>query len=1843
MSRRLVLLAALFALTAWGVGASAALPPGYEYEPGEIIIKFKPGISSVQKDNILSELRSEQLKVFPGIKAEHRRLEGLTVEEAVARFADHPHIEYIQPNWHWYAVNIPNDPRFPDLWGMLNTGQTGGTPGADIRATQAWDVFTGSHDVVVAVIDTGVDWNHPDLATNIYANPGEIPGNGIDDDGNGFVDDVRGWDFRNEDNNPTDDNGHGTHCSGTIGGIGNNAVGVAGVNWNVSIMPLKFLSSAGSGTTADAIECIEYATMMGVDIMSNSWGGGPFDTAMEQAITNAYNAGIFFVAAAGNSGVNTDSTPFYPSCYTVPNVISVMATDHNDNRVNEPGWWASNYGATTVDLAAPGLHIWSTTPNNTYDDYSGTSMACPHVAGALALLRGRFPTMSVDAGKELLLTLGVDQLPQLNGLNVSGGRLNAFMLIADPDTIPPGQIIDLAVTQVASNWVDLAWTATGDDGDEGTASRYDLRYSTSPIDETNWDSATQVAGEPNPQVAGSAESMRVSGLVHDTTYYFAIVARDEYGTPGPLSNNASDTTLGAPIIALSPLAMEETLPTGGTASQTLTISNVGEGVLDFTIPGAEYIMPAKRALPAQAEYIELPKGAADPFTGEPVVNGSGGPDAFGYRWKDSDDPGGPAFNWIDISGVGTALTMTDDTNQGPFDIGFTFPFYGNDFTTFRVCSNGFISFTSTATAYSNSGLPSSGAPVNLVAPFWDDLNPGGQPNIFYHNDGTRLIVQYHNVPAYASGSGPYTFQVHLYPSGLIEYHYLTMNAGLTSATVGIQNADGTDGLQIAYNAAYIHDNLAVRIGAMPPWLSASPNSGSVPAGESADVTVGFDASGLCGDQFLANLHVLSNDPVTPDAVMAATLNLIAEPDGLVTPAALDFGDVYVTGTAVLPVTVTNNGCASLNVTEIAITGDFSVDTTPFAVPAGAGQPLPVTFAPTFAGPHTGVLTITTDDPDTPVFTVDLAGVGLDYPAIAVSPESLTETLPTGGTSTQILTISNTGAGALNFTIPEPEYISGDKAARPDSPPIELGKDDVDPRPGIPVANGAGGPDNFGYRWVDSDEPGGPAFNWIEIRNVGTQVTLTDDSNQGPFNIGFTFPFYGSDFTTFRICSNGWISFTSTLSSLTNYALPSTSAPENLLALFWDDLNPGAGGSVWYHNDGTRLIVEYYQVPRFSSGGPYTMQVHLYPSGRIEYHYLSMQGTRLNEATIGIQNAARDDGLTVVFNANYVHDNMAIRFQAQEPWLSATPSAGTVLPGDSVEITVGFNAAGLCGDQFLANLHVLSNDPTSPNVTVPVTLNLIAEPDIMVAPAALDFGDVYLTQDASLPLSVANAGCATLTVKNIVSDNEVFTVTPASFTVAPGATQVVTVTFTPDAVGAAAGELTITSNDPLDPAVTVALAGNGLATPGIAVYPTSLTQGVPFGGQRQRTVTISNNGDGELNFTIPSPDLYSKLAAAPAKAQQPLDLAKGEADPRVGDLLANGFGGPDAYGYRWKDSDEPGGPVFNWIDISGYGTPLTMGDDTNLGPFPIGFTFKFYGNQFNTFRVCSNGWLSFSSTMTSYTNQPLPYASGPFDLVAPFWDDLNLTSSGSVHYHSDGTRLIVQWTNVPHYGTGGPYTYQAIIYPNGSMVFQYLTMAAPLNSATIGIQNSNGTVGLQVVFNAEYVHNNLAIRIAAMPEWLTVEPTAGVVPAHSSVDVTVTFNAEGMDYGIHEGMLRILSNDLVTPMVEIPVTMNVSDLTAVEDELPMPTASMLHQNIPNPFNPATTIKFALPAAVRVDLRIYDVRGTLVRALVDGELPAGNHAVLWDGRDGSNQQVASGVYFYRLKAGDYESMRRMVLVK
>jgi subtilisin family serine protease len=416
------------------------------YVPGEVLVKFKSGASagSRSRSEALALIGGEVLEniTTPAMEAARRGDTGdlllvasaLETMDAINILKNHPEVEYAEPNWIYTHFATSNDPYYTNgsLWGMYGDATSPANQYGS-QAGEAWAAGNiGSNTVWIGIIDEGYMYTHEDLSGNVGTNPGEIAGNGVDDDGNGYVDDVYGWDFDGNNNTVFDGTGddHGTHVAGTVGAVGGNSKGVVGVVWTVKLMNAKFLGSRG-GTTANAIKAVDYFTDLkqrhGINLVAtnNSWGGGGYSQGLYDAIERANQAGILFIAAAGNSTNDNDANPSYPASYSNSNIIAVASIDSNGALSS-----FSNWGATSVDLGAPGRGIWSTVPKSSrgrivsgYASYSGTSMATPHVTGGAALYAASHPGASASQIKNAILNSTVPT-SSLSGKTVTGGRLN---------------------------------------------------------------------------------------------------------------------------------------------------------------------------------------------------------------------------------------------------------------------------------------------------------------------------------------------------------------------------------------------------------------------------------------------------------------------------------------------------------------------------------------------------------------------------------------------------------------------------------------------------------------------------------------------------------------------------------------------------------------------------------------------------------------------------------------------------------------------------------------------------------------------------------------------------------------------------------------------------------------------------------------------------------------------------------------------------------------------------------------------------------------------------------------------------------------------------------------------------------------------------------------------------------------------------------------------------------------------------------------------------------------------------------------------------------------------------
>lgn len=909
--------------------AAAGRPAVRSMIADHLLVRFRPGLDQAAITTSTSDLgmalrrrigRSDTWLVsFP--LRNHQDL-----SEALGRLKRQDGIVNVEPDWVIQLKATPDDPLFPRLWGMANTGQDGGTIGADIRATQAWNIATGSRQVVVGVIDTGIDGSHPDLADNMWANPGEsgLDGqgrdrrsNGVDDDGNGYIDDWRGWDFVNDDNNPMDDHGHGTHCAGTIGGVGGNGVGVAGVCWQVSLVGLKFLSAGGSGSTSDAIAATLYASTLPLALTSNSWGGGGFSQELKDAIDTAGAANQLYVAAAGNSASDNDSFPHYPSSYDSANIIAVAATDRNDLMAG-----FSCYGATSVDLGAPGAAILSCAPGGGYVTMSGTSMATPHVAGACALLKSRAMGSSAAQIKELLLDSTVP-IPAMAGRCVSNGRLDLLNAITrldgpylHPQTLalrdgPPGigngnDILEGGETivvevLVANDGPDPALAATGTlvlrQPDPGvTLLDATATYGTlapgaraGTRDGFRFRIADGIAV---PHVLaldlvlqtsdGKSWTYPLDAVVHRCALVTGQVLRRD-GTP---LAQALVTWSGAPQgIVTDPMgryafqATEGTITVNATApgcipeSRTFLVTppiNVVDfqlGRMGLTVTPGDLLRSVAPGGTASQDLVLANTGDV-PLPWTLTVTTSG------YGYVTSDQVGGPAYAWNDIAASGTAIPLSgDDSALGPFPIGHAFPFYGQSFSTFTLSTNGLISFTELNASYWNSGLPSTSAPRNLVAFLWDDLYFDATSKAHYRQvDAATLVIQYTDVRYLGDLSKKVTCQVELRSNGTILLRYKQADL-VNGCTIGIQNADATRGLQISYNQSLIHNDMAILIYPQSAWLTAGTTAGALAPGASSTVPMTFQAGALPVGTYVTPVTITTTVAGGPARIIMGTMQV----------------------------------------------------------------------------------------------------------------------------------------------------------------------------------------------------------------------------------------------------------------------------------------------------------------------------------------------------------------------------------------------------------------------------------------------------------------------------------------------------------------------------------------------------------------------------------------------------------------------------------------------------------------------------------------------------------------------------------------------------------------------------------------------------------------------------------------------------------------------------------------------------------------------------------------------------------------------------------------------------------
>ncbi|MCH8556722.1 MAG: S8 family serine peptidase [Balneolia bacterium] len=1018
-----------------------------KFIPNRVIIRFNPGVQSAEIAQIRQEMNAEHEFNLDLINAEVWSFRDRGMNDVITSFSSHASVDFIQPDIVFDLPdvieesiedvmreqglldddgNVPNDQFYEVQWAKRNTGQSGGTPGADISAEQAWAMETGSSDVVIAVLDSGVDYTHPDLAPNMWQN----------DEGH-FGANFAGGDVTD----PMDlaSSSHGTHVAGTVAAVGNNGIGVAGTMWNAQIMAIRVCGNNGCPQTA-IVQGLGFAIENGAMISNNSYGtqtptsAGP-PPAYVAMMEAAQEAGHFFITSAGNSNNNNDILNVYPAnlMRDFDNVFSVGNSTRFDTRNA-----GSCFGAETVHVFAPGTQIASTARNNTYTYLTGTSMASPIVAGIAGLILSANPDADYHFIRDRIME-GVDVLPAFENISISGGRVNAANSVLVDDGLPPATISDLSVDVAGQTFASLSWTAPGNSGTEGRAGSYEIRFSTEPISDSNFDAAELVDGIPRPQAAGNEESYFVRGLEPETQYYFAIRAIDVFGNEADVSNIVTATTDSPSEIDISIASITDEIELDATQDYTFTVTNNGSGTLRYVVPTrmSEEALRAGNPVNALDERFSLTEQADGTESGNPVLFGAGGPDNFGYYWFDDEELQGLTFSWIDISESGEELEFANLSNgHAVAELPFDFPFYGEMKESIGIAINGFASFRTIQTTGSPNNVPlpnNSALPRDLIAPFWTNLvisedNGGGVFTAYDESAGT-FTIQWNNV--YRSGDAEntsYTFQAILSESGNITFQYLNMSGDINHATVGVQADNATDALQVAYNSDYTVSMKAVNISSgLPEWFDLAPNTAVIEPGQSVEVTATADASSLVNGIYETSMVFINNDLENPFVKIPVTIEATGgTPDITLSEDVLDFGLVYIDYPETLNVEFTNEGRAALGITSINVDNPAVEISFPeeMEVAALSSVTMSITYNPAEDDLLDTSIILETDDPDNPEIEIALTGEGAGAPDLRLNRNQLFAEVEVDGMVSETMTFRNAGGSDLSYSVSFSETTPG---------------------------------------------------------------------------------------------------------------------------------------------------------------------------------------------------------------------------------------------------------------------------------------------------------------------------------------------------------------------------------------------------------------------------------------------------------------------------------------------------------------------------------------------------------------------------------------------------------------------------------------------------------------------------------------------------------------------------------------------------------------------------------------------------------------------------------------------------
>lgn len=1498
-----------------------------------VIVGFKKGKSNFSSSNILNQAGVKSVtNLINGIspvtgaksftlrtilKVELNNCGQNTVLEAINLFSKDPNVEYVEPDYLVEAAKIPNDPLFINQYALNNSGQTGGSIDADIDAVEAWEISDTNHkEIIIGILDSGIDYLHPDLTDNIWKNPGEIPENGIDDDHNGFIDDYYGWDFANDDNDPMDDDdeGHGTHCSGIIAAKRNNNTGVCGVMPNAKLMAIKFMAG-GSGTISKAINAISYAIAMNVPLINTSWCTRLFSSqALKELIATS---GVFVAPAGNNNGTDVDTRPYFPASFDCDNIISVASTNHRDQLS-----FFSNYGQRSVDLAAPGDFVISTVPNNSYDYYSGSSAAAAYVTGAIGLVMSNNPGLSVTEIKNALLET-VDTLSSLQGKTVSGGRLNVHKFLKstninwisvnpkNDDSLLSSDSREFTVTVnpqklAAGSWnVDIVFE-TNDPVNKshivnviadvtGCKSVYTNNETvdfgkiwngmdtTIPIILTNqcndrvtlsgctFDNSVFRTSMVFPAVIKPFDSIAIPVTlspinIAEHISAVAVITSDAQDNPS-VSVYLEGSCINKPSISVNPEYLKKTIKYGVLDSDSFVISNSGDGDYQFKVSVKSQQKAFMNDMSNTSLYLQLKNSnmlmKIDPQTGNSV---------------DSID-----ISQSNIRGMAYDEKFIYYTLSGP-DI-YVFDLSLNKVVrTFTIQDSFFLGSLGVTDKYIVAGA-AQGKRVYII-----DKNDGEiitswnceiKSGLTYSESRNSLFISNKNMSIdecdLLSGKllnriWPDNFKIEGLSYSNSADVLFSQNINGTLSVIDPQNGSTIKNYPDLKNITAIASDEIDTLN----WIRIDPLEGNLSAGENLSLRTIFCSGNHFPGTYYATIAVKHISSIIPDIEIPCTLSISGEKRLDSNPLTIDFPEIWKGRSDSAIVYLVNNGNEPTTITSVYSTNTvFSFHLNcPATVNAFDSIPLVVRCSPNKQGITRGVINVKSDASNNPVLSINASVNTVKPPKITIKPKSLSVAMYPNAVSNHYFGLFNSGGADYPFKA----SIVSDNSNEFELYIISEGLYKINPVSGTVI-------DTI----LPCVQASSLAFDGKYVYladNNSNYIVVVDPEIKQIIKIS-SFP-----------AINGISGLAATSDKLIGYGIT-----ENKFII--SDKNTG---EIVYQFDYPSQPVDFSYCSRRNSLFVHNNQtdnideLSIEDGSHINSFYFSGSVTGITYSSIsrllmvsGSNNITYLDPQSGVFLYSVVTESVTSLVSDEvnfNDWITSDIKNGNIVKNSSSSYEININSTKMMPGQYFAKIIFEHEKSWAPGPFITdCKLKVKSRKLLSSQPENLNFGKVVIGNSRIISFDLINDGNDSTTVKKVTSSSSKFDfdlVTP--FKIPPFSRIKINATYTPSESGFDAGLLTIKTNASNVSNLIMNIRGTGVPSPIITINPPELSKFLQPGMKSTDTLFISNTGGSDYAFSISTSENKTNLQSNYQDAQLFIctDTMIYQLDPVHGSIIGTGI-------------------------------------------------------------------------------------------------------------------------------------------------------------------------------------------------------------------------------------------------------------------------------------------------------------------------------------------------------------------